>query len=135
MEHEQPVTLKRIVTEACNTLEPHALMYVTQTEMVAVLCFMSKDADGEKTKAAAGTRGIQCGPSDSNGITNADAIDLASEEEEEKDEEEGEAGEEAEAAGEERKYRPSIYVPADDAAMHTCLYNVVCVHVCVYVCM
>jgi hypothetical protein len=58
----EKVELKRIVTEACNTLEPHALMYVTQTEMVAVLCFMSENADGEKTKAAAGTRGIQCGP-------------------------------------------------------------------------
>jgi hypothetical protein len=60
--NDRTVSLKRIVTGACNATQDHALMYVTEREMAFVLCFLSEQATGTKTTDDAGTPGIQCGP-------------------------------------------------------------------------
>jgi hypothetical protein len=54
-----PVGLKRIVDSDCGSSEKHALMYVTEEEMAAVLCWGGPNAQGTETSK----RMIRCGPS------------------------------------------------------------------------
>lgn len=54
----EAVTLPRVVTEECDSGEPHYLMYLTQDEIVDVLATMAEDASGYTMP----TKKVLCGP-------------------------------------------------------------------------